>query len=166
MRTSDVVRERALALAAAGRDDDSAVEEVAEVATGKRIALVMARQELETASGESAALLRRSLVARFRRGHGRTWCPTELKVLRPSLGEPTIPRAEAIEVASACVLVLIGSSRRLRPCGRESPGDVVVCRVGDRHRGDRLRECSCRRDAAGADLNKKAARPPVAASGW
>jgi hypothetical protein len=67
MRTTDVVRERAVALAAAGRDDDSAVEEVAEAAMGKRIALVMPRQELETASAESAAaasLLGRAISSR------------------------------------------------------------------------------------------------------
>jgi hypothetical protein len=70
MRTTDVVRERALALAGMGRDDDAAVEELIEAAAGKRVAIVMARQELETApggdsrAGAAASLLHRALSAR------------------------------------------------------------------------------------------------------
>jgi hypothetical protein len=70
MRATDVVRERALALAAAGRDDDSAVEELAEAALGKRIALVMARQELQTTAeghaenAAAASLLDRAVSSR------------------------------------------------------------------------------------------------------
>lgn len=71
MRTTDVVRERALALAAMGRADDAAVEELTQAAIGKRVALVMARQELETAppddsdhAAAAAELLDRALAAR------------------------------------------------------------------------------------------------------
>jgi hypothetical protein len=43
MRATDVVRERALALAATVRDDDAAIEELIEAAMGRRVAVVMAR---------------------------------------------------------------------------------------------------------------------------
>ena len=43
----DAVRERALELAIAGRDDEQAVSEVLEAAAGRRVAVVMARQELD-----------------------------------------------------------------------------------------------------------------------
>jgi hypothetical protein len=47
MRTTEVVLERALALAAEGRDEESSVRDLLEASMGKRVALVMARQRID-----------------------------------------------------------------------------------------------------------------------
>jgi len=108
MSTTDVVRERALALAAPAGDDDSAVEELAQAP----MAADRARHgppgtrdgNWERVAAAAASLL----VARFRRGHGRMWCPSEVRVLRPGLAACR-STGRAIEGASGWVLVLIGS---------------------------------------------------------
>ncbi len=46
MRTTDVVVERALALADEGHDEESSVLDLLEASMGKRVALVMARQRI------------------------------------------------------------------------------------------------------------------------
>ena len=46
MRTTEMVYERALRLAAEGRDEESSIRELLETALGKRVALVMARQRI------------------------------------------------------------------------------------------------------------------------
>lgn len=71
MRTTDTVRELALSLAAAGRDDAEAVGELVESAMGRRVAIVMARHELEQVADavepeiatQAASLLDRALEA-------------------------------------------------------------------------------------------------------
>jgi hypothetical protein len=71
MRTTDTVRELALSLAAVRRDDTEAVGELVETAMGRRVAVVMARQELEHVADavnpeiatRTASLLDRALEA-------------------------------------------------------------------------------------------------------
>lgn len=46
MKTTDVVVERALALASEGYDEESSVRDLLEASMGKRVALVMARQRI------------------------------------------------------------------------------------------------------------------------
>jgi hypothetical protein len=53
MRTTDIVIERALALAAEEQDEEEAARQLLEAAMGKRVALVMARQRIN----EQAAVI-------------------------------------------------------------------------------------------------------------
>jgi hypothetical protein len=46
VRRTDVVVERAIALASGGRDEESSVRDLLEASMGKRVALVMARQQI------------------------------------------------------------------------------------------------------------------------
>jgi hypothetical protein len=60
MKTTDIVLERALALAAQEQDEEEAVRELLEAAMGKRVALVMARQRIN----EQAAVVGAERAAR------------------------------------------------------------------------------------------------------
>lgn len=60
MRTTDIVIERALALAAEEQDEEQAARELLEAALGKRVALVMARQRIN----EQAAVIGAERAAR------------------------------------------------------------------------------------------------------
>jgi hypothetical protein len=55
MSTSDTVFERALALAVENGDEERAVSELRQTALGRRVALVMAKQRIESQSDDLAA---------------------------------------------------------------------------------------------------------------
>jgi hypothetical protein len=55
MRTTEVVLERALALAAEGHDEESSVRDLLEASMGKRVALVMARQRIDQQAADIGA---------------------------------------------------------------------------------------------------------------
>jgi hypothetical protein len=52
MSNAEVIRERALALATSGADRDEAVSELERSAAGRRVAVVRARQQMETSLGD------------------------------------------------------------------------------------------------------------------
>jgi hypothetical protein len=55
MSTSDAVFERAIALAAEDGDEEHAVSELRQTALGRRVALVMAKQRIESQPDDVAA---------------------------------------------------------------------------------------------------------------
>ncbi|HET8526972.1 MAG TPA: hypothetical protein VFM81_10100 [Actinomycetota bacterium] len=52
MSNAEVIREQALALATSGVDRDEAVRELERSAAGRRVAVVRARQQIETSLGD------------------------------------------------------------------------------------------------------------------
>ena len=52
MSNAEVIREQALALATSGADRDQAVRELERSAAGRRVAVVRARQQIETSLGD------------------------------------------------------------------------------------------------------------------
>lgn len=53
MSNAEVIREQALALATSGADLDQAVRELERSAAGRRVAVVRARQQIETLGGDT-----------------------------------------------------------------------------------------------------------------
>ena len=52
MSNAEVIREQALALATSGADRDEAIRELERSAAGRRVAVVRARQQMETSLGD------------------------------------------------------------------------------------------------------------------
>jgi hypothetical protein len=52
MSNAEVIREQALALAASGAERDDAIHELERSAAGRRVAVVRARQQMETSIGD------------------------------------------------------------------------------------------------------------------
>lgn len=52
MSNAETIREQALALATSGADRDQAVRELERSAAGRRVAVVRARQQIETSLGD------------------------------------------------------------------------------------------------------------------
>jgi len=57
MSNAEVIREQALALATSGSDRDEAVRELERSAAGRRVAVVRARQQIETSLAEGTEQL-------------------------------------------------------------------------------------------------------------
>jgi hypothetical protein len=52
MSNAEMIREQALALATSGADRDQAIRELERSSAGRRVAVVRARQEMETSLGD------------------------------------------------------------------------------------------------------------------